>query len=59
MFTSSPATRGRCSLRRCLACLVFAGLAVHVPEARAQWVREGSREGTLVVNYYRSAPDPE
>lgn len=46
--------------RRALVCLVLTGCAVFV-QARAQTgaVKTASKEGTLVVNYYSTAPDPE
>ena len=46
--------------RRALVCLVLTGCAVFV-QARAQSgaVKTASKEGTLVVNYYSTAPDPE
>lgn len=60
MIALDQVTGARQSARRALVCLVLAGGAMlawgQVPD-RA--VKTGSKEGTLVVNYYSTAPDPE
>jgi outer membrane protein OmpA-like peptidoglycan-associated protein len=49
----------RCA-RRALVCFVLAGCAVFAhAQVQGKSVKTGSKEGTLVVNYYSSAPDPE
>ena len=46
--------------RRALACLTLAGCAtLSYGQGKDGAVKTGSKEGTLVVNYYSSAPDPE
>jgi len=48
------------SARRALVCLVLAGCAVLAQaQGPGKPIKTGSKEGTLVVNYYSSAPDPE
>ena len=48
------------SARRALVCLVLAGCAVFAQaQSQGKPIKTGSKEGTLVVNYYSSAPDPE
>lgn len=48
------------SARRALVCLVLAGCAVLAQaQGSGKPIKTGSKEGTLVVNYYSSAPDPE
>ena len=44
--------------QRMLVCLMLAGIA-GLGHAQDGAVRTGSQEGTLVVNYYSTAPDPE
>ena len=41
-----------------LVCLMLAGVA-GLGHAQEGAVKTGSQEGTLVVNYYSTAPDPE
>ena len=51
----------RATLRRAqrmLVCLMLAGVA-GLGHAQEGAVKTGSQEGTLVVNYYSTAPDPE
>ena len=47
--------------RRILGCLALAGWSwlAHGQSSQAGWVAQDQKEGTLVVNYYASAPDPE
>ena len=47
--------------RRILGCLALAGWSwlAHGQSSKAGWVAQDQKEGTLVVNYYASAPDPE
>ena len=47
----------RCA-QRMLVCLMLAGIA-GLGHAQEGAVKTGSQEGTLVVNYYSTAPDPE
>ncbi|MEC8802614.1 MAG: OmpA family protein [Bacteroidota bacterium] len=52
-------TRGtRRRAQRMLVCLMLAGVA-GLGHAQEGAVKTGSQEGTLVVNYYSTAPDPE
>lgn len=44
--------------QRMLVCLMLAGVA-GLGHAQEGAVKTGSQEGTLVVNYYSTAPDPE
>ena len=44
--------------QRMLVCLMLAGV-VGLGHAQEGAVKTGSQEGTLVVNYYSTAPDPE
>jgi outer membrane protein OmpA-like peptidoglycan-associated protein len=44
--------------QRTLVCLMLAGV-VGLGHAQEGAVKTGSQEGTLVVNYYSTAPDPE
>lgn len=44
--------------QRMLVCLMLAGIA-GLGHAQEGAVKTGSQEGTLVVNYYSTAPDPE
>ena len=44
--------------QRTLVCLMLAGVA-GLGHAQEGVVKTGSQEGTLVVNYYSTAPDPE
>ena len=44
--------------QRMLVCLMLAGVA-GLGHAQKGAVKTGSQEGTLVVNYYSTAPDPE
>ena len=44
--------------QRMLVCLMLAGVA-GMGHAQEGAVKTGSQEGTLVVNYYSTAPDPE
>ena len=44
--------------QRMLVCLMLAGVA-GLGHAQEGVVKTGSQEGTLVVNYYSTAPDPE
>ena len=43
--------------QRMLVCLMLAGVA-GLGHAQDGAVKTGSQEGTLVVNYYSTAPDP-
>ena len=47
--------------RRILGCLALAGWSwlAHGQSYKAGWVAQDQKKGTLVVNYYASAPDPE
>ena len=47
--------------RRILGCLALAGWSwlAHGQSSKVGWVSQDQKEGTLVVNYYASAPDPE
>ncbi len=47
--------------RRILGCFALAGWSwlAHGQSSQAGWVAQDQKEGTLVVNYYASAPDPE
>lgn len=47
--------------RRILGCLALAGWSwlAHGQSSKPGWVPQAQKEGTLVVNYYASAQDPE
>ena len=56
-----PSARGTRRARRILGCLALAGWSwfAHGQSSQVGWVSQDQKEGTLVVNYYASAPDPE
>ena len=60
MIALDQVTGARCRARRALVCFVLAGCAVSVfAQGQGRSVKTDSKEGTLVVNYYSTAPDPE
>ena len=48
-------------VRRILGLLALAGWSwlAHGQSSKTSWVAQDQKEGTLVINYYASAPDPE
>ncbi|MGB2469228.1 MAG: hypothetical protein ACPIA5_00125, partial [Flavobacteriales bacterium] len=61
METMPSAQRATRRARRILGCLALAGWSwfAHGQSSQTGWVAQDQKEGTLVVNYYASAPDPE
>ena len=60
MIALDQVTGARYRARRALVCFVLAGCAVSVfAQGQGRSVKTDSKEGTLVVNYYSTAPDPE
>jgi outer membrane protein OmpA-like peptidoglycan-associated protein len=61
METMPSAQRAPRRARRILGLLALAGWSwlAHGQSSKPGWVAQAQKEGTLVVNYYASAPDPE
>jgi outer membrane protein OmpA-like peptidoglycan-associated protein len=60
MIALDHATRVLRHARRALVCLTLVSCAaLSYGQGKGGAVKTGSKEGTLVVNYYSSAPDPE